>query len=290
MGCTPAKEADTASASERKFTLKAVKEIFDMADTDCSGYLDAKEVAAMIAFGDKDDADVQQFIKDADKDNNGKVEREEVQAFFLAKQDSMKPNEFTKFLEQFKNKAQGARSAAVKERAEAMYNLVDADKSGSLEPAEIVKFISFGDEDEESKKFLEDCDKDKDGKVTFPELHRFFDNKARAMDEPRQFWEYFQGCENKARQFEPKDPKASGGEPAPEPQEAAPAAPDAVVEEAAPEPQKVDLEAALRQQHLDEAEELKENMEDLGEAIQDLQPQFGTDDEPIEKIKLIDDA
>lgn len=46
-----------ARAHEKTESLKLIKQIFDLADADCSGYLDAREIAELLAFGDEEDPD-----------------------------------------------------------------------------------------------------------------------------------------------------------------------------------------------------------------------------------------
>merc|ERR1711907_694626 len=157
-----------------------------------------EEVAELIAFGDEEDADVKEFITKADTDKDGRISLPELQAFFEEKQTAMDAGAFSEFLDEFSNKAQAAASSACNRRVRKIFALVDADKSGALDPVEISNFISMGEEDKESKDFLEACDKDADGKVDLKEVLSYFKDKLKSS-KPVDFAQYLNECEARAK-------------------------------------------------------------------------------------------
>jgi len=81
---------------------------------------------------------------------------------------------------------------------EAMFALVDADKSGELEAKEIVNFIGMGDADDpDVKEFTDSADANKDGKVSVEELKTFFKKKEETLGEG--YAAYLEQCQNMAK-------------------------------------------------------------------------------------------
>lgn len=157
---------------------------------------------------------VAEFVEAADKDSNGQVsavttlhvtdlvgcevEREEVQAFFLTKQEILSAEHFKALIHQFQTKAQASQASTVKVRVAVLFNSIDANQSKTLCTDELADFISFGDYDEETKQFLSDCDRNQSGNVCVPELQVHFESRLASM-EPQAFWKYLQECESRAK-------------------------------------------------------------------------------------------
>lgn len=86
-----------------------------LVDTDDSNTIDQDEIIEWVAFGDAQDADVARFLKEVDRDGDGKIALAELQIYIHGKSHTMKFGEFTEYLEKLENRA-GVFSRKLKEQ------------------------------------------------------------------------------------------------------------------------------------------------------------------------------
>ena len=147
-------------------------------------------------------------MKNAETNNDGRVDVGEMVAFFESREKTMVYAEFKEYLGEVENRARAAYSKIIRERVAKIMSLVDTDDSNTIDQDEIIEWVAFGDaQDADVARFLKEVDRDGDGKIALAELQIYIHGKSHTM-KFGEFTEYLEKLENRAGVFSRVPPLA----------------------------------------------------------------------------------